>query len=69
MLDAQRLRFVEKFDDFGVSNWRPYLPLTLTYQASFLEVSLSHRRQIKSWVFSRAIAYSSFCNFRYFQTK
>jgi hypothetical protein len=38
MLDSQRFPFVEKFDDFGVSSWRPYLPLTLTYQARSLDV-------------------------------
>ena len=38
MLDAQRFPFVEKFDNFGVSNWRPYLPIILTYQARSLDV-------------------------------
>ena len=38
MLDAQRFPFIEKFNEFGVSNWVPYLPLTLTNQGRSLDV-------------------------------
>ncbi len=38
MFDAQRFPFIEKFDEFGVSNWVPYLPLMLTYQGRSLDV-------------------------------
>lgn len=38
MLNAQRFPFIEKFDEFGVPNSVPYLPLTLTYQGSSLDL-------------------------------
>lgn len=38
MLNAQRFSFIEKFDEFGVPNSVPYLPLTLTYQGSSLDL-------------------------------
>ncbi|MCL1471332.1 hypothetical protein [Argonema antarcticum] len=38
MRDGQRFPFIQKFDEFGVSYWVPYLPLMLTYQGRSLEV-------------------------------
>lgn len=38
MLNAQRFPFVEKYDNFGVPNSVPYLPLTLTYRSNSLNV-------------------------------
>ena len=38
MLNAQRFPFVEKYDEFGIPNSTPYLPLTLTYQNRSLDV-------------------------------
>lgn len=37
MLNAPRFPFVERYDQFGVSDAAPLLPLTLTYQGSSLQ--------------------------------
>ena len=39
MHNAQRFNFVEGFDNFGVPDALPQLPLTLTYRGSSVEVS------------------------------
>lgn len=39
MLNGQRFFFTEKYDEFGVPNSVPSLPLTLTYRGRSVEVS------------------------------
>jgi hypothetical protein len=38
MHNAQRFNFVERFDTFGVSDFLPQLPLSLTYRSLSVEV-------------------------------